>query len=385
MIESVWPYLAIMLLAAGLFPTLERRFGWRIFSFLPPIVFTYLLVTALAVSGLWQLSPEIQAAQKTLIARLLPALLFLLMVNCDLRAILALGPRVLAVFFSTTLCLFIAFVTTYLMFRHILPAPGWQPLAALSGSWVGGTANMVAVKQAAGLSESALALALLTDALCYSVWVAVLFSVAPLAPAFNRWTRAQSSAQAVVAVPVDGQKTTPDTVLLWLGLALLVVVGSAGLAAQLPVAAMMSATTWTIVLATFAGLVVAHTPLSRLAGASAITSALLISLVAVMASQSTFQGMSAAPLFVLAGLCILAIHALLLVLAARLFHFDLYLCGISSLAHIGGVASTPILAAAYSPSLVPVGILLALLGYILGTGFGLVMASVLSTLAPAMG
>ena len=65
----------------------------------------------------------------------------------------------------------------------------------------------------------------------------------------------------------------------------------------------------------------------------------------------------------------------------KLFRFDLYLCGISSLAHIGGVAATPILAASYSAALVPVGILLALLGYILGTGFGLVVATVISTLA----
>jgi uncharacterized membrane protein len=67
---------------------------------------------------------------------------------------------------------------------------------------------------------------------------------------------------------------------------------------------------------------------------------------------------------------------------AKLFHFDLHLCGISSLAHVGGVAATPVLAAAYSPALVPVGVLLALLGYILGTGFGLLMASILSSLAP---
>jgi uncharacterized membrane protein len=83
------------------------------------------------------------------------------------------------------------------------------------------------------------------------------------------------------------------------------------------------------------------------------------------------------------GICIIAIHAVLLALAARVFHFDLYLCGISSLACIGGVAATPILAASYSRSLVPVGILLALLGYILGTAFGLLVASIMSSLAIA--
>lgn len=145
MIHMVWPYLALMLLVAGLFPTLEWRFGWRVFSVQPPIVFTYLLVTALAVSGLWQVNAEIQAAQKLLIGQLVPGLLFLLMVNCDLRAIFALGPRVLGVFACTSISLFIAFVATYLMFRNVLPAGnGWQPLAALSGSWVGGIGGVAA-------------------------------------------------------------------------------------------------------------------------------------------------------------------------------------------------------------------------------------------------
>ena len=188
MIQTVWPYLALMLLIAGLFPMLERRFGWRFFAVVPPIVLVYLSVTALSVSGLWQVAGEIQAAQKTLIAQVVPAMIFLLMVHCDLRAILALGPRVLAVFFSTTLCLFVAFVTTYLIFRNVLPDTGWAPLAALSGSWVGGSANLVAVKEAVGMSDNAMAMALLTDALCYSLWVAVLFSLARLAPAFDRWT-----------------------------------------------------------------------------------------------------------------------------------------------------------------------------------------------------
>jgi uncharacterized membrane protein len=383
MIHTVWPYLAVMLLAAGIFSMLERRTGWKLFSVFPPIVLVYLSVTALAVIGLWQVTPDIQAAQKLLIAQLIPALLFLLMVNCDLRAIFALGPRVLAVFACTTLSLFTGFVVTYFVFRHWLPAgDGWQPLAAVSGSWVGGTANLVAVKQAIGMSDNNLALALLTDAICYSMWVAILFSTARLAPAFNRFTRAQSSADLVVAqAPVTGP-VTADAVLLWLGMALLAAVGSAWLAAFLPTSDMVSATTWSILIATILGLVVAHTPLARFPGANRISGALLIFVVAVMASQSNFSGIATAPLYLLCGVCIIGIHALFMLLAARLFHFDLYLCGISSLAHIGGVAASPILAATYSPVLVPVAVLLALLGYIIGTGYGLLMDTVLSSMAP---
>jgi uncharacterized membrane protein len=310
-----------------------------------------------------------------------PALLFLLMINCDLRAIFALGPRVLGVFASVTVSLFIAFLATFMIFRQWLPGDAWQPLAALSGSWVGGTANMIAVKQAIGMPDSLLAFSLLTDALCYSLWVAVLFAVARLAPAFNRWTGAESSAGQITTEVRNQAPTTPENVLLWLGMALLSVVLARWVAAFLPTSSMVTATTWTILLATVIGLIVAHTPLGRYPGAGTISGTLLVAVVAVLASQSSFEGIGSAPLYILCGLCVIAIHALLLIGAARLFHFDLYLCGIASLAHIGGVAATPILAASYSRSLVPVGILMALLGYILGTGFGVMVASIMSSLA----
>jgi uncharacterized membrane protein len=215
------------------------------------------------------------------------------------------------------------------------------------------------------------------------MWVVVLFGLGRVATQFNRWTRATSSADMVVEETRSHGPTTSDNVLLWLGMALLVGALSAWLAGRLPVSDMVSPTTWTIMLATAFGLVAAHTPLARFAGASTISSAMLISVVAILASQSNFEGIGSAPIYLVCGVCIIAIHAALLALAARVFHFDLYLCGISSLACIGGVAATPILAASYSRSLVPVGILLALLGYILGTAFGLLVASVMSSLAIA--
>jgi uncharacterized membrane protein len=116
-----------------------------------------------------------------------------------------------------------------------------------------------------------------------------------------------------------------------------------------------------------------------------LANALLAVLVAVLASQSNFHGIAAAPLFILCGVCVMALHIGLLALLARLFRFDLYLCGISSLAQVGGVASAPVLAATYTPILVPIAVLLAMLGLILGTGIGLFMASVLSALAPTVG
>jgi uncharacterized membrane protein len=384
MIRTVWPYLAVMLISAGLFPSLEKRFEWRVFTVLPPIVWTYLFVTALAVAGVWSATTEIQTAQRTITTYLLPSLLFLLMVTCDLRAILRVGPRVLLVFVVAMLSILCAIVIVYLLFRSVLPADGWKMLAALSATWTGGSANLVAVKQAIGLDDSSLPSVLLADALCYSLWVLVLFSSTAFAPKFDRWSRAKAVEYPHLE-PLPGTHA-PDgaAVLLWLGIALTVAFVAAAAAKSLPTSGFFTTTSWTVLLATLVGLIVARTPLARIAGPAPIGSALLAVLVAVLASQSNFDGIAAAPLFVACGFATLLVHIGLLALAARVFKLEMSLCGIASLAQIGGVASAPILAATYSPVLVPIAVLLAMLGLILGTGVGLFMASVLSALAPGV-
>jgi uncharacterized membrane protein len=379
MIETMWPYLAIMLLAAGLFPSLERRYQWRFFSVLPPIVLTYLFVTALAVGGLWSGTGAVRATQKALTDHLLPMLLFLFMVTCDLRAILKVGPRVLAVFACAMLSILLSIV--YALFRGVLPQDGWKMLAALSATWTGGSANLVAVVQATDMPQNLLPPVLLADALCYSLWVLALLSTGSFSTRFNRWTRADGRTYPELKAPT-AQPADPGGILLWLGLALFVALGVRALAPSLPERAMLTPTSWVALIATLAGLVVARTPLARIPGPAPLASALLAMLVATLGSQSNFQGMAAAPLFVLCGLLTLAIHIGLLALAARVFRFDLYLCGISSLAGIGGVASAPVLAATYTPILVPIAVLLAMLGLILGTGIGLFMAQLLRALAP---
>jgi uncharacterized membrane protein len=385
MIQTIWPYIAVMLLAAGIFPSLEQRYRWRVFEVLPPIVWTYLFVTVLAVAGVWSSTPEIQSAQRTITTYLLPSLLFLLMVTCDLRAILRVGPRVLLVFGLAMVSILVAIVLVYLAFRSTLPADGWKMLAALSATWTGGAANLVAVKQSIGLADSALPSVLLADAICYSLWVAVLFSSSTFAPRFDRWSGAKALSYPHLE-PIVGQRQ-PDAagVLLWLGIALVVSIGAASLARSMPTGNLFTTTSWTVLLATIVGLLVARTPLARLAGPAPIASALLALLVAVLASQSSFAGIEAAPLFIACAFMTLLVHIALLALAAKTFRLEMSLCGIASLAQIGGVASAPILAATYSTILVPIAVLLAMLGLILGTGVGLVMANILSALAPGTG
>ncbi|HEY4560471.1 MAG TPA: DUF819 family protein, partial [Lysobacter sp.] len=143
-----------------------------------------------------------------------------------------------------------------------------------------------------------------------------------------------------------------------------------------------TSTAWTVLIATVIGLVLARTPAARSPVPAPLASAMLALLVAVLASQSNFDGLATAPVFVAAGFCVLLLHVAILALLAKLFRFDLYLCGIASLAQIGGVATAPVLAATYSRALVPAAVLLATLGLVIGTAVGLSIAGLLSTLSP---
>lgn len=381
MIESPAAFLAALLLLAGLFPVVAARWPLRLFEVLPPIVLAYVAATALAVAGFWGGHADVQATQKQVMALALPALMFLLLVRCDLRAILALGPRVLLAFGCATLSIAVGFIVAALVFRGVLPVDAWKPLAAVAGGWVGGTANLVAVSQAIDTPPELLGFALLTDALCYSVWVLLLFASVPLAARFNAWAKARGSAEAVADMALEAEAaTTPGHALLWLGLALAVSLAARAVATSLPENGAVNGTTWTLMLVSAAGVLAALTPLRRLPGAEGCGSALLAVVVVTLASQGSFEGLAAAPWFVLAGFTVLVVHAALMLGAARLFKLDLALCGVASLANIGGVASAPLLAAMHAKALAPLGVLLALLGYLLGTGVGLGLAALLSAL-----
>jgi uncharacterized membrane protein len=386
MTDSPAAFLAALLLLAGLFPVLASRWPLRLFEVLPPIVLAYLAATALAVTGAWSDGPAVDAARSQVMALALPALIFLLLVRCDLRAILALGPRVLLAFACATASITLGFLIAAWLLGGLLPAEGWKPLAAVAGSWVGGTANLVAVSQAIGTSPEMLGFALLTDALCYSVWVLLLFASVPLAPRFNAWAKARASGETVAAfAPEPEAPSTPGHALLWLGVGLSAGLLARELAAVMPQDGVLNATSWTLLLVSVAGVLAALTPLRRLPGAEGCGSALLAIVVVTLASQGSFEGLAAAPWFILAGFIVLAVHAALMAGAARLFKLDLALVGVASLANIGGVASAPLLAAMHAKALAPLGILLALLGYLLGTGVGLALAAVLPGLMGANG
>ena len=108
---------------------------------------------------------------------------------------------------------------------------------------------------------------------------------------------------------------------------------------------------------------------------------MLYLIVALIASRANFSELTEAPLYIIAGFVIIIIHARIMLLFAKLFRLDLFSLGVASLANIGGVASAPILASAYSKALIPIGVLMAMMGYIVGTFGGLMVGKVLEMIS----
>lgn len=136
-----------------------------------------------------------------------------------------------------------------------------------------------------------------------------------------------------------------------------------------------------VIFATTAGILLGMTPLSKEASAQSLANIMLYLIVALIASRANFTELSNAPLYIMAGFMIIAIHATIMVIFAKIFKLDLFSLGVASLANIGGVASAPILAGAYNKSLIPVGVLMAMIGYIVGTFMGLGVARILEAIA----
>jgi len=380
MIESPVSFLAVVLLLAGIPPAVAAWRPLRVFRVLPPIVLSYVAATLLAGIGCWRATPEIRELQTRILGEGLPALVFVLLVGCDLRALVRLGPKILAAFGCATGSILAGVVLAWLAWRPLLPSDGWRVLAATGAGWVGGAANLMAVSHAIAAPPETVSLALVTDTVCYTAWVFVLFAVVPLSVAFNRWSGGVA-AERPPAAKRSAAPASPGAVLTWLGVGLVAAQASAVMAGQLPEGGVLTATSWTLLTATALGTGLAFTPLARLPGKEATASALLAVLVVTMGSRCSFAGLGDAPLFILAGLTALACHAGLMILAARLLRLDMATCGMASLANIGGVASAPLYAAVQSPALAPAGIVLALAGYLLGTVSGLGLAAVLASLA----
>ncbi|MCG8472669.1 MAG: DUF819 family protein [Desulfobacterales bacterium] len=386
MITTGFTYLAVIVFFASLIIVIEKNSSGKFFEYVPAIVVIYFVVMLLATFHLWEKTPDVTATYKAVKSGLLPAMIFLMLLRCDLRQIIKLGPQMLIGFFAASISIGIGFVVTFTLFKGMYTADTWKAFAALAGSWMGGTGNMVAIQGALDVPDSSMGYTLLIDSIDYAIWVMILLGMVPFANKFNRWTQADSSVLDQVGEQLKKndaaiRKTIEfSDMMLLLGMALFVSAISKYASGILPKTSFLTGTTWMVIIATLAGVGCAMTKIGKLPGSPEMSNVMLYTIVGLIASRANFAELTQAPLYILSGFVILAIHGLLITLIAKFFKLDLFTCGVASLANIGGVASAPILAASYGQALIPIGVLMAMMGYVIGTGGGLVVGKILSIL-----
>ncbi len=386
MITDGFSYLAVLSGISSAIVFAEQKSKAKFFSYLPAIVIIYFVVMLFSTLGLWEKSASVTATYKSLKSNLLPAMIFLMLLNADMREIIKLGSKMLLTFLLASTSIALGFIGMFTFFHSAFAPDAWKAFAALTGSWMGGTGNMVAIQGALNLPDGALGYTLLIDSIDYAVWVMILLALVPFAKRFNTWSKADTSVIDKVgerlALKMAARKPMNfSTLFLMLGAALLVSACSQYFAQMLPATAFLTTTTWVVIIATLAGMFFAMTPFAKLSGASELANIMLYLIVALIASRADFSELAQAPLYIAAGFVILFIHAGIMVFCAKLFRLDLFSLGVASLANIGGVASAPILASAYSKALIPIGVLMAMLGYILGTFGGLMVGKVLEMIS----
>jgi len=386
MIESGFTYLAVLMMIAVSIVYTEKRSQHKLFEYLPAIVIIYFVVMLSSTFGLWEKTESVTTTYKAVKSNLLPAMIFLMLLLADMREIFKLGKKMILTFLLASTSIALGFIGMFSLLHSSFGQEAWKPFAALSGSWMGGTANMVAIQGALDLPDTAMGYTLLIDSIDYAIWVMILLALVPFAKRFNTWSKADTSVidevGARLALKEESKKPMDFASLFFLlGFSLFISALAQYGASFLPTTDFLTQTTWIVIIATFSGILFAMTSLAKISGSSELANIMLYLIVALIASRANFAELTEAPLYIFAGFVIIAIHAIIMVIFAKLFKLDLFSLGVASLANIGGVASAPILASAYSKALIPIGVLMAMMGYILGTFAGLMVGKVLEIIS----
>lgn len=371
MISSPLLYLLTLALVVTSLHLLESKMKFKIFQYIPVVVMIYALSMFLASMGVFEYNEKIDAIYKLTKTNLLPAMLFLMLLQVDLRHFIKLGRSLIISYILAIFSISLGFITMASIFNF--DADMSAAFGALAGSWMGGTANMIAVGSALGVSQEAFGFALVVDSVNYTLWVMLLLFLVPFANIFNRFTKSDANLAYLSDI---GCACTIGAKRYWLliALALLVSFFSQVIAENFQ---LLGKTTTIVLLASFFGILASFTKLRELNGSSEVATSMLYIIIALIGSKAVFDSFSGLGIYVFAGFAILVFHALLMVLGAKIFKLDLFSIAVASLANIGGVASAPILAATYNKSLVSVGVLMAIMGYIVGTFGGLLVGNIL--------
>lgn len=345
-----------------------------IFRYLPPVIWAYFIPMLCTTFGV---TPAESVVYDWMSTYLLPFSLFLLMITVDLNAIIRLGPMALFMMVAGTVGIVVGGPVVFALFGPFFEDPvAWKGFAALSGSWIGGTANMMAMKQSVGTPDSTLGPLLVVDVVAGYGWMGVLIFLSAYQAQFDRWIQADTSAMNRLNAQMQNAEDTGRPVTLadlsvMIGIALAATVAAEALAGTLPEfgdPTIITTGTWAILLVVTAGLLLSFTPLQSMeeAGASRMGYFALYLLLTSIGAKADLAAVLDVPLYLLAGVVWIGIHIAFLLAAARMVRAPLFFVATGSMANVGGAASAPIVAGVYLPAMAPVGLLMGVAGYILG-------------------
>lgn len=353
----------------------------KLYHYLPSAFWCYFIPMLLATFGLL---PDHSPVYDFLTTYVLSACLVLLLLNINLPGILRLGPTALGAMAVGAIGIAVGAVGAYAVFARWLPPETWKGVGALSASWIGGSANMLAVKEGLHAPDNVFAPMVIVDTVITYSWMGILVALAPWQDTWDHWVKADRNKLDDVVKRINVPSLLEEKEVssnpwhaIWL-IGFGIFIGSLCLraGALTPSTPFLSASGWAFIFVTIVGILLSLTPLSRLEsyGASRWGYFCLYLLLAAIGSKARLQYILQAPLFIVMAYTWVFIHAVILAIYGFFFRVPMFFLVTSSQANIGGTASTPIVAGVYQPSLASLGLLLAIAGNVIGTYAGLLIA-----------
>ena len=370
----------------------EKRFWKRFYSVVPSLLVCYFLPSVLTTLGVY----DAEQSNLYFVASryLLPASLVLLTLSIDLPAIMRLGPKAGVMFLAGTFGIIVGGPLAILVVSVFNPefvggaGPDavWRGMSTVAGSWIGGGANQTAMKEVFEVGDDMFSVMIAVDVIVANIWMAVLLFGVGRAAKIDGFLGADTSAIDAVRRRVEEYQAqvmripnlTDLMKVLGVGFGVmglshfLADIIAPWLTVNAPALEQYNLTSsffWLVVIATTAGLVLSYTRARELegVGASRIGSALLYVLVASIGMRMNLMAVVENRGLFLIGAIWIGFHALVLIIVAKLIRAPYFFLAVGSQANVGGAASAPIMASAFHPALAPVGVLLAVLGYAVGT------------------
>ena len=401
----------LMLILAVIFYTSSSKSkGWvKFYKFVPSLLLCYFVPSIFNSLGI--ISGDVSELYYMASRYLLPASLVLLCLSIDLKGILRLGPKAVIMFFAGTVGIIAGGPIALLAVSYFEPSmvggngPDeiWRGLSTVAGSWIGGGANQAAMKEIYGPSDALFSAMITVDVIVANIWMAFLLIGAGMSKKMDEKLKADSSAITFVKNRIENYQLgiARVTNLTDIMVILAIAFGATALAhfgadtispfmqnhietlTAWRLTSLASGFFWIVVIATLVGLALSFTKLKDMegAGASKFGSAFLYILVATIGMHMDVMAIfDHLGLFVI-GLVWMLVHVIVLLTVAKLIKAPFFFVAVGSQANVGGAASAPIVASAFSPALAPVGVLLAVLGYAVGTFGAIICAQIMQVIS----